>query len=625
MTEEKDDWLDDLEGPAEKESDIGQSDIDALLSSSDDLSPPSSEGDDLGQADIDALLSGDELDSPAQLQNEDAASGGLDQSDIEALLSTPDAPVDEQPFSDPDQDEIDKLFSEPDTDDLTDSQSFPVEDIDFSDAFDTVGNAPLQSESPSDFADHEFKLEADIPDIPEPSGGWDDTKAFLDEETVALPDETVTAVASAAALAEAVDAVEPQPVKGRKLFANRKLLLAVGGSFAVLILLVSGYFFFKGKKDQAPREELAHEKIAVPETSSQGATPQPPPPAIPETPPQEPATSEEPAAEVPTLSDLNLVMPAGTSEIAITLEGKDLANQPLEYEFQSMPEHGQITGHAPLLVYTASADFVGEDSFTIRATNGKQFSPTAKVTISREKPLAIALAIPEPPAPEIQQEVAQQEAALQSKELVPVPTKESISAYNASYTISKSLIVPWEKIWRKGNSLPFNEDVGVEIIQRPRHGTLEALKGRQSVYRPDRSFNGKDTIKYRFTLDGQSTSTKTVTISVRHQNMSPEIYVAPYLAVYNAGDTVLLNASQTKDDNRDTLQFRWEQISGVPVVIKLLNNEGSQIAFVAPATFNTVSNPGVVLRLTATDEKGWSVSRDLQIKTQSRRKTAIWR
>lgn len=630
MAEEKDDWLDDLEDSAEKESDLGQSDIDALFSGSDDLSPPASEEEDLGQADIDALLSGDDLAPTDSPQDEGSSSGILDQSDIETLLSSPDSSAQDQPFFDPDQDEIDKLFSEPDLAGVAGSQSTPVDDFDFVGTFDSGESASSQPTISPDFDDHEFKLEADIPDIPDFSdsvGGWDETKSFLDEETVVIPDEpTLSAVSAATSAEETASSTLNQP-KWRKLLANRKLLFSLGGGGAVLLLVVAGFFFFKGgegEPDKSVVPEIPTKVVQEQVVEAETPTPEVPPPPVAEKVPQEPSAPEAPvvAGGIPTLSDLALVMPAGSSELLIILEGKDPENHPLEYEFQSMPEHGQISGQAPQLVYHARQDFSGVDSFTVRATNGQHFSPIAKVTISRERPLAI----PEPPVSTVlAEEVAPQAPPPPPTEAVPMITQERISARNVSYTISKSLVVPWKKIWRKSNSQPYNNDVGVDIIQRPRHGTLSAVKGRPSVYTPDPSFNGNDIIRYRFTLGELRSEAKTVTISVKHKNMSPELHIAPYSAVYNPGDTVILNASQTKDDNRDTLQFRWEQISGVPVVIKSLNSEGSQIAFVAPSTFSTVSDPGVVLMVTATDEKGWSVSRELQIKTQSRRNTAIWR
>jgi len=656
MAEEKDDWLDDLEGPDDKAPDLGQSDLDALLSDHDEAGPSPGEAE-LGQADIDALLSGDDFAAPSP-QDTGAATGDLSQSDIETLLASPGKSAQDQPFSDPDQDEIDKLFSEPDTDDSAESKPFPAEDLDFGDAFDTVESPPSQSPLPPDFGQQEFKLEADIPDIPDfpnAGAGGGGPKSFLDEETVAIPVEQATVAASAGALAGAAAASgQGLPGKLRALLANRKILLAAGGVVAVLVLLAAGLFLFKGgKKTPLPEgtpqvpAEVAHEKAPAPEQpppaeghgeaahpapAEEGQTPPPPAPAAAPAAPEHGAPALPPGA--PMLADLTLVMPAGSSELPITLEGKDPAHQPLEYEFQSMPQHGQISGHAPHLVYSARADFAGQDSFTIRASNGKQFSPTAKITITREMPVGIV----EPPAPISAVAVAPADitpspAAPPQATAPALPANaaqgkaEGIAARDVSYTISTNLLIPWEKVWGKVNARPYGPEVQVEILTPPKHGTLAALNGRQSAYKPGPSFSGKDSLQYRFVAGDLKSEPKTVTISVKRKskNKAPELQIEPYSPIYNAGDMVFLNASQTKDEARETVKFRWEQTSGAPVVIKPLNSEGSHIGFVAPATFNTVANPGVGLKVTATDAQGWSVSREIYVKTQSRRNTAIWR
>lgn len=650
MAEEKDDWLDDLEGTEEKVSELGQSDIDALLSGPDESSPSPGDGEELGQADIDALLSGDD-DFGALAPQGGAGDGDLDQSDIEALLSSSDAPAQDQPFPDPDQDEIDKLFSEPESEGAAESpQPFPAEDIDFGDAFDTAEASPSQSPFPSDFDHQDFKLEVDIPDIPDSSDGPSGDKSFLDEETVAIPVESTAATVLAGA---AVDSVQSPQEKIRKLFVNRKRIFAVGAGLTILVLLSAGLYFFKSEEGapqkeagkEAPAAEVAHENILEQQTEPPPANtgtehlvPEVPSPA-PSAPVSDSARQEQGASEAshvaggaPMLPDLTLVMPEGSNELAITLEGKDPENLPLEYEFQTMPLHGQILGHAPHLVYSARADFSGQDSFTLRATNGKNFSPVAKVTIHRQIPISVVEPLvpvapsveplevvpPPPPSPPSVTAAASTPQSSTTK-------KEGISARNVSYTTSTSLVIPWEKIWRKVNTQPYSREVGVEILQPPRHGTLEVQNGRQSAYKPNPSFSGKDTIQYRFTLGEIKSALKSVTISVLSKNRSPELHIEPYSAFYSAGDMVFLSAVQTKDEARDTVQFRWEQISGVPVVIKSLNGEGSQVAFVAPATFNTVSNPGVGFRVTATDEHGWGVSREVYVRTQSRRNSAIWR
>ena len=116
-----------------------------------------------------------------------------------------------------------------------------------------------------------------------------------------------------------------------------------------------------------------------------------------------------------------------------------------------------------------------------------------------------------------------------------------------------------------------------------------------------------------------------VTVKGSHKNRAPALILQPLAPIYATGDTVIMNASRTKDDHPDSLSFKWEQVAGVPVVLKLLNSKGSQISFVVPSTFNTVSNPALVFLVTATDGDGAQDSKELSITTKSRRHSAVWR
>lgn len=150
MPADKDDWLDDLEEASPASSGgPDQSDTRALFTEDGQVPAPSPaagsapETDDLEQSAIDALLSGGgQGEAPVA---PDAAGGELDQSDIDALLVSPQAPAQAKEAADPDQDEIDKLFSEADSIDAATEVPFPEAEADFKDIFDSpepVGQAP---------------------------------------------------------------------------------------------------------------------------------------------------------------------------------------------------------------------------------------------------------------------------------------------------------------------------------------------------------------------------------------------------------------------------------------------------------------------------------------------------
>jgi len=87
----------------------------------------------------------------------------------------------------------------------------------------------------------------------------------------------------------------------------------------------------------------------------------------------------------------------------------------------------------------------------------------------------------------------------------------------------------------------------------------------------------------------------------------------------------MLDATPTRDESRQSLSFSWEQVSGVPVLVEMMNEEGSAISFSMPSSFYTGPNPGPVMRLTALDETGKSDVVDLKVPVVSRRQAALWR
>lgn len=615
---EKDDWLDDLDSPAEQASELDQSDIDALLSGADEPGaaaagpgPAEGEAQELGQSDIDALLAG--VGEPAGGGIDD---GDLDQSDIDALLAGPRSETRDQAAIDPDQDEIDKLFSDIDSSGgggKVEESPFPSEEIDFKDVFDSNDSA-TQTGLPN-FDAEEFKLDADIPDIPDTTGfDLEDSDIFKDTVVAAPPPPQPTPKSEPAPQKEPpAEAAPPLPGEKKRwrILDNRKALIGLGSGLAVL-LIAGGVFLFRGAPKPTPETApavVAHQPAPA---EHEAKTSPPEAPALPEP----PAQVTQAGNGAPTVNDLELTMPPESSQLMITLCGLDPENAPLEYEFQSMPEHGQLSGHAPNLIYTPKPGFSGPDGFTVRATDGKNYSAPALVKINRQPPLeAPATLAAEPLAPT--PEPAKEEKAKQ----------EGIAASDRSYTVtsSKGQIISWQKIWSKSNDRPFDPEVRVDILSGPRHGTLSQSQGQQSIYRPEQAFRGTDTIRYRFKQGGLVSPTKTVTFKVQPKNRAPVLALQPVAPAYNTGETVIMNAGRTKDEHRDSLSFHWEQVAGVPVVIRPLNSEGSQVSFVAPASFNTVSNPLLLFKVTVTDRYGAQDSQEVSVTTKSRRHSAVWR
>jgi len=627
---EKDDWLDALDSPDDKTSLLDQSDLDDLLFDSKDqgqqaASPPLSAEEELDQSAIDALLSGSD-DKPSSATPKSSATENFDlgQSDIDDLLASPQKPAQKQGESDPDQDEIDKLFTDIDSGGVTEENPFLAEEIDFKDVLDNKDSSPQSAVL--DFNAEEFKLDADIPDLPEDSQSFNfNPPSAVDDTSVDSPADEPTAKITpepekAASKTKSLDR-QGFAAKVKMFLGNLKMLLGVGGLAALLI--VAGIFFMKGRTPKGQNETTA-EVVTKPPQHGEPATAKQHEPAVkPSEPPPPEPPKQVPAPNLPpTVEDLEITMPPESSQLMLTLNGKDPENAPLDYEFQSMPTHGQLSGHAPNLVYTPKPDFSGQDSFTVRATDGKNMSAPATVKISRPAP-AIAK---EPPVKTETASKPEPSVEWAKTEVESKAQQEVVLAKNKTYTLTgtKGQIINWKKIWNETNFVPYKADVRIDIIAPPKHGTLKTIDKTQSIYTPNHNFRGTDTFTYQFGLGKLHSKSKTVSVTVQHKNRTPVLHLQQIDQSYTTGDTVILNASQTSDENRETLTFKWEQLSGVPVLIKPLNGDKSQVSFVAPSNFNTVSNPTLLIKVTATDQEGASDSKEIKITTKSRRSSAIW-
>ena len=95
--------------------------------------------------------------------------------------------------------------------------------------------------------------------------------------------------------------------------------------------------------------------------------------------------------ETPTNTWVNLVTPlvatpqtlatAYMTPLAIVLSGREASGLPLTHEIVEPPHGGALTGAAPNLTYTPTANFTGADAFTFRVSNGASTSRPAQVRI----------------------------------------------------------------------------------------------------------------------------------------------------------------------------------------------------------------------------------------------------
>ncbi|NPV42289.1 MAG: tandem-95 repeat protein [Anaerolineae bacterium] len=67
---------------------------------------------------------------------------------------------------------------------------------------------------------------------------------------------------------------------------------------------------------------------------------------------------------------------------AITLSGSDVESSPLSYFVVDDPQHGELSGAAPNLIYTPDDNYFGADSFTFKVNDGSDDSSPATVSIT---------------------------------------------------------------------------------------------------------------------------------------------------------------------------------------------------------------------------------------------------
>ena len=83
--------------------------------------------------------------------------------------------------------------------------------------------------------------------------------------------------------------------------------------------------------------------------------------------------------------------------VSITLSATDGDGDALTFTIDTPPVNGQLSGTAPMLVYTPNADYLGADLLTFRASDGRLTSDTATITINitpvNDPPVADAVSV----------------------------------------------------------------------------------------------------------------------------------------------------------------------------------------------------------------------------------------
>lgn len=539
-----------------------------------DLDDQEEVGGDLGQDDIDSLL-GEGNDEASSTAIAAAGAEEFDQSELDSLLGTG---SDAEPASDGelsvqdlDQSDIDSLFASGFDDELE------GDEVDFGEILgdseeQEAGAAADQGRS---FDPAQFTLEGTEVEELNFSGAPIEQPAAFKAKS---PPEPGPALAAAMA-ASAESAGE---TTGVPLYMQRRSQF-LGGGLLLLLLVGIAVFLWRGSGEQGTEVAVLEQTESAPAVES----------------------ADEPQINrVPEAVSSRVQLPESSAAMALSLAASDADGDPLTYELIDFPAGGRLSGRLPSITYKPGSDFTGKDRFTFRVSDGVSFSNLAEVVISGGIP---AKAAPSP---------------VEEKKPAPVPAIAARDLYFATVS-TEPLVIDWQDQWRQTNDGSFK---GVSVTLET--GTLSGSLVREGEsfyrYRPPAFFSGREVFSYRFTKNGRSSGRKQVVIAVETGDHPPALRLSPIAEAVATGETVVLDASASRDDQRSSLVFVWQQVAGASVALTSMNREGSIVSFVMPSFFSSETNPVITLEVTVGDQAGQTDRQTVSIRSVSRRNRALW-
>ncbi|WP_206483423.1 Ig-like domain-containing protein [Thalassotalea sp. G2M2-11] len=227
----------------------------------------------------------------------------------------------------------------------------------------------------------------------------------------------------------------------------------------------------------------------------------------------------------------------------ITLTGTDPENDTLTYTLVSAPTNGGLSGTAPNLIYTPSADYIGNDSFTFTVTDiATNTSLAATITITVTDVNDLPVATPQ---------------NISTLEETPI-------AITLSGTDSDGTIASYTQVTSPSGGLLT--------------GTLPNL-----TYTPNVNFFGNDSFTFTVTDDdGGVSSAATVTITVNNVNDAPTaVNDTATVAEDSTNNTIAVLVNDSDPDN-DVLSVISASASSGQVSI----NTNGTLSFTPAANFS---------------------------------------
>ena len=238
--------------------------------------------------------------------------------------------------------------------------------------------------------------------------------------------------------------------------------------------------------------------------------------------------------------------------VSIVLTGADVDGDSLTFNVLTQPANGVLTGTAPNLTYTPSADFNGTDSFTFEVNDGILSSAPQTVSI------------------------------------VVAPINDAPTADPASVSINEdgSAIVTLTGSDPDGDTLTFN------VLTPPANGVLTGTAP-NLTYTPNSDFNGTDSFTFEVTDGTTSSSPQTVTITITAINDAPTADALSITLDEDSSASVTLTGA---DVDGDTISFTvlTQPVNGV------LTGTAPNLTYTPSADFNGtdsftyITNDGVL-------------------------------
>lgn len=192
---------------------------------------------------------------------------------------------------------------------------------------------------------------------------------------------------------------------------------------------------------------------------------------------------------------------------AITLGATDADGDSLTFSVVSGPTKGSLSGTAPNLLYTPSANYNGSDSFTFKANDGTADSAAVTVAISvtaaNDAPVALAQS---------------------------VTTAEDTA---------KPITLAGTDL--DGNALTYT------ITASPAHGTLSG-SAPNLTYTPTSNYNGSDSFAFKVNDGTTDSAVATVSINVTSVNDTPVAAAQAIATDRNVAKNITLAGSDADDD-----------------------------------------------------------------------------